>query len=119
MYDKIIEQAQAAAKPMTDLFALNTKTLESLTEKQTGLVSDILNHNMSYAKSLSSQKDFASIYETQKTYVEGLQEKVVSATKDAYSIISSAQEEAASLVQGVVKESQQTAAKAAKAAKAS
>lgn len=109
MYDKIIEQAQAASKPMTDLLALNTKTIENLTEKQTSLVSEILNHNMSYAKDFSSQKDIASIYETQKNYMEGLQEKMVSATKDAYSIITSAQEEAASLVKGATAQAQHAA----------
>ena len=118
MYDKILEQAQAATKPMTDLFALNSKTIESLTEKQTGLVSEILNHNMSFAKNIAAQKDITSIYETQKSYVEGIQEKMVAATKDTYSIISTAQEEATSLVQGAVKETQKTAAKAAKATKA-
>jgi len=115
MYEKLIEQAQNAAKPMSELFTINTKAFEALAEKQTNLVKDIMNESVSYVKDVSSQKDFAGIYEKQKTFAEGMQEKLVGASKDAYAVISGAQEEATALYQDVVKDIQAPVAKAAKA----
>jgi len=47
---------------------------------------------------LGSQKDFSGVYQTQKTYVEGLQEKMVAASTEAYEIFTTTQEKAGEVI---------------------
>lgn len=98
MLDKFLEQAQTSMKPMTDLAALNTKVMEEAFEKQKSFVSEMVNEGMAYAKELSTQKDFSGIYQTQKNYLESMQEKLVSASTDAYELFTSTQEKASTLI---------------------
>lgn len=100
MLDKFFEQAQSAMKPMNDLAALNTKVMEEAFEKQKAFVTDMVNDGMAYAKELSSQKDFSGVYQTQKSYLEGVQEKLMSASTDAYEMFTSTQEKASSMIKG-------------------
>lgn len=92
MFEKMVEQAQTAVKPMSDMFALNTEVMEKLAEKQATFFSDLMNDGVNYAKDLAEQKDVAGFYDLQKGYFESLQTKFVSTAKDSYTLISEAQE---------------------------
>lgn len=92
MYEKIFEQAQTTMKPFSELMTLNAKLLEQATEKQTAFFKDIMTDSMSYAKELGSQKDYSGIYQTQKAFMESMQEKWVAASTEAYESFTTNQE---------------------------
>lgn len=98
MNEKMSEQAQSALKPMSDLMALNSKILQEAAEKQKDFFTDMVNESMSYARELGSQKDFSGVYQVQKSYMEGVQERILNASTDAYEFFTSVQERAGDVV---------------------
>lgn len=92
MYEKMFEQAQSAMKPISEMMNLNAKMLETAAEKQTAFFKDFVNDSMAFAKELSSQKDYSGIYQTQKAYMESLQEKWIAASTEAYETFTTNQE---------------------------
>lgn len=98
MYEKMSEQAQSALKPMNDLMSLNSRIMQEAAEKQKDFFTDMLNESMTYAKDLGSQKDFSGVYQVQKSYIEGVQEKFLNASTDAYEFLTSVQERAGDVV---------------------
>ncbi|MFL0804498.1 MAG: phasin family protein [Agarilytica sp.] len=97
MFDKILEQSQNAFKPANELVALTTKAFEEAAEKQKSFLTDLANDNVAFVKELSAQKDFSGVYQTQKTYLQSVQDKLVAASTEAYETISSNQEKAGEL----------------------
>ena len=102
MLDKFFEQTQAAMKPLNELVALNTKVMEEVFEKQKAFFDSMINDSMAYAKELSAQKDFSGVYQTQKSYLEGVQEKLVSASSDAYDFFTTTQEKAGEVIKSAM-----------------
>jgi phasin family protein len=100
MYDQINEQIQSSFKPMTDLMALNVKTIETLTATQTKFFTSALSESMAFTQNLAAQKDLAGVLQVQKEYSEGLQSKVVDASKDTYALMTETQDQAAELLKG-------------------
>lgn len=98
MYDKMTEQAQSALKPMSDLFSFNSKVMQEAAQKQQSFFTDILNDSLAYTRELGSQKDFSGVYQVQKSYLEGVQEKMLNASTEAYEFFTSVQEQAGDLV---------------------
>lgn len=94
MFDKIFEQSQTAFKPMNELMTLNSKAFEEVAEKQKAFFNDFVADSMAFAKELSAQKDFSGVYQTQKTYLEGCQDKFVAASTEAYEWFSTNQAKA-------------------------
>lgn len=92
MYDKIFEQAQMTMKPFSELMTLNAKLMEQAAEKQTTFFKDVMSDSMAYAKELGSQKDYSGIYQTQKSYMESMQEKWIAASTEAYEAFTTNQE---------------------------
>lgn len=92
MYEKMFEQAQSAIKPISELMTLNAQIIEDAAEKQTAFFKDIVSDSMAFAKELSSQKDYSGIYQTQKAFMESLQEKWIAASTDAYETFTANQE---------------------------
>ncbi|SMF08277.1 phasin family protein [Alteromonadaceae bacterium Bs31] len=100
MLDKMFEQAQNAFKPVNELYTLNTKVLEELADKQKELFTDMVNESMTFAKELGSQKDFSGVYQTQKSYLEGVQNKWVNASTEVYELLTTSQEKAGEVIKG-------------------
>lgn len=94
MFDQMNEQLQKSLKPLTDLATVNAKALEQLASQQSTLFSTLLNDGVEFSKGLGEKKDVNALVEAQKTYLEGMQEKIVAATKESYDVISEAQEKA-------------------------
>lgn len=94
MFDKILEQSQNAFKPANELMTLTSKAFEEAAEKQKALLSELANDNMTFVKELSAQKDFSGVYQTQKSYLQGVQDKMVAASTEAYETFSANQEKA-------------------------
>ncbi|MDP2560677.1 TIGR01841 family phasin [Psychrobium sp. 1_MG-2023] len=98
------DQVTTAMKPFNSLVEMNTKTVEQLINQQTALMTTIMNDSVAQSKALSEQTDFAAAIESQKVFVEALQEKVTASTKEAYDVVTKTSEEVISLVQGTVSE---------------
>jgi phasin family protein len=92
MYDKLFEQTQTAIKPLSEILTLNAKILEDAAQKQSIYFKDFVSDTVAFAKELSSQKDYSGIYQTQKAFLENLQEKWIAASTDAYESFSANQE---------------------------
>lgn len=108
MFDKINEQMQSSFKPVTDLIAVNTEVLEKLTEKQTSLFSTLMNDGVAFSKEVSGQQDVNKVIESQKAYVEGVQEQLTVVAKESYDLISSAQEKAGEVFKSAMQDMQST-----------
>ncbi|TQV66138.1 phasin family protein [Exilibacterium tricleocarpae] len=104
MFEKFVEQTQSAFKPMSEIMALNVKAMEQLVDKQSTLLTGVMNDGVTYAKDVVAQKDIAGVYQAQKNYMEGVQEKMVSVTKDVYSVMTEAQEKMGDVMKGAVTE---------------
>lgn len=98
MFDKIIEQSQNAFKPATELMTMGSKAVEEATEKQKAFFTDLVSENMAFMKELGSQKDFSGVYQVQKTYLQGVQDKMVAASTEAYETFSANQEKAGEVI---------------------
>lgn len=92
MYEKMSEQAQASLKPVNDLMALNSNFMQEAAEKHRMFFTDMLNDGLTFTKDLGSQKDFSGVYQAQKSYLEGVQERVLNASTDAYEFLNNMQE---------------------------
>lgn len=120
MFDKMTEQFQNSFKPVSELVAINAAAMEKLANQQTALFTGVLNDSVAYAEGLANQQDISAVVEAQKSFAEGVQEKVVCAAKDAYEVMAETQEKAGELLKGAYTQAQEVAtAVAPKAAKAS
>jgi phasin family protein len=115
MYAKMIEDIQAnikqafdvksyevAMKPMNDLFEVNKATVEALAEQQTALVKELVEGAMEQAKALSSEKDMAAVVESQKSYLQGLQARLIDAVKASQETLVKSRDEATNIVKGAI-----------------
>jgi phasin family protein len=99
MNNQFFQQAEQFFKPISEMMALNARTLEALAEKQTGLVSAMWNDSMSCARSMADSRDVASFLSTQNNFWEGMNQKFSSTARDSYTLLTEAQEEMGKLVQ--------------------
>lgn len=118
MYAKMIEDMQAnirkafdvksyedAVKPMADLFEVNKATVETLTEQQTGLFKQFIEGAIEQAKALTAEKDLAAVVESQKAYLQSLQEQLIDAAKASQETLVKSRDEASSIVNRVIETS--------------
>ncbi|NIB43356.1 phasin family protein [Pseudomaricurvus alkylphenolicus] len=119
MFDQITEQFQRTLKPVSDLATINAQVTEQLLQQQTNLFTGMMNDGVNFAKNVSEQKDMGAILEAQKSYAEGVQEKLVATTKDAYAVMTQAQEKVGEVLKTAFAEAKENAAEVtAKATKA-
>ena len=115
MYAKMIEDMQAnmrkafdvksyedAMKPMADLFEVNKATVETLTVQQTSLFKHLIEGAMEQAKALTVEKDLAAVVESQKAYLQSLQEQLIDAAKASQETLVKSRDEASSIVNRVI-----------------
>lgn len=98
MFEQMNEQFKTAMKPMTDLATLNMSTMQELAEKQNTLYSSLLSEGMAYFEKASQQKDVMALAETQKAYMETLQETVSETAKSSYALLTEAQQKATDML---------------------
>ncbi|GAC28782.1 phasin family protein [Brumicola pallidula] len=115
MLDQVNEQLKESMKPVTELATLNMSILQALAEKQNALFSTLLSGGVSFAETVSKQKDVTSLAEAQKAYLEGLQATVTESAKETYTLVSGAQTKAGEMIKGL---SEDMTAKMSAAAKA-
>lgn len=104
MFEQMNEQLKNSFKPVTEIAALNMSTLQDLAEKQSSFYSTLLTDGMSFFEKASQQKDVTALAEAQKAYLEQVQETVTDAAKEAYTVVTSAQQKAGEMVKGISEE---------------
>ena len=104
MLEQMTEKFQTAMKPVTELATLNMNTMQELAEKQNSLFSTLMSDGMAFAETASQQKDLMSLAETQKAYLEGVQEKMTESAKSSYTLITEAQTKAGEMLKGMSEE---------------
>ncbi|MDC8832086.1 phasin family protein [Alteromonas gilva] len=104
MLEQMTEKFQTAMKPVTELATLNMNTMQELAEKQNSLFSSLMSDGMSFVESASQQKDLMSLAEMQKSYFEGVQEKMTESAKSSYTLISETQQKAGDMLKGMSEE---------------
>lgn len=100
MFDTIVEQFKNAMKPASELMSLNAKAVELLMQQQAALVTTSMNETIALSKELMEQKDFSGVFKTQKEYLSGMKDTLVSTSKESYSVLTDTQEKAGELLKG-------------------
>jgi len=98
--EKFTKQMQDSFKPMTELLEINVKTIEALAQKQSEFFTTAVSQSKEFTQSLTGQKDLQAVFQAQKEYSEEFQSKLVEASKDAFSVITEAQDKATTIVKG-------------------
>jgi hypothetical protein len=93
MLDQVNEQLKESMKPVTELATLNMSILQALAEKQNALFSTLLSGGVSFAETVSQQKDVTSLAEAQKAVTES--------AKETYTLVSGAQAKAGEMLKGL------------------
>ena len=114
MYDKMNEQLQKQLKPVTEITELNAKALEQLAVQQNDLFKSLLTSTVQLAEGASKKSDINALAEAQKEYAQDVQETLVKAAKESYSIISSAQEKSGEIIKSALSDAQSQMVNAAK-----
>lgn len=118
MFNDFAEQFQRSFQPMSEMAAVNAKAMEILAEQQTSLFTAILNDGVACAKGLNGEYDLTTVMEAQKSYAEGVQQKMADTAKEAYSVLAETQEKLGELMSGAFTTATESAT-ASKAAKTS
>ena len=71
-------------------------------EQQTALVKELVEGAMEQAKALSTQKDMAAVVESQKSYLQGLQARLIDAAKASQETLVKSRDEATNIVKGAI-----------------
>jgi len=98
--EKFTQQMQDSFKPMTALLEINVKTIETLAQKQSEFFTAAVSQSKAFTESLTGQIDLEGVIQAQKEYSEEFQSKLVEASKDAYSVVTEAQDKATAIVKG-------------------
>lgn len=98
--EKFTQQMQDSFKPMTALLEINVKTIEAMAKKQAEFFTTAVSQSQAFTQSLTGEKDLQSVFQAQKEYSEEFQSKLVEASKDAFSVMTEAQDKATAIVNG-------------------
>lgn len=98
--EKFTQQMQDSFKPMTELLEINVKTIEALAQKQAEFFTAAVSQSKAFTQNLTGEKDLQTVFQAQKDYSEEFQSKMVEASKDAFSVLTEAQDKATTIVNG-------------------
>jgi|GEM_PF-4858120 len=98
MYQQFLDQAGTLFKPLQDLVSLNQTALEALTNKQSALVSEIINDSISFTQKVLAEKD-GNYWDLHKAYWEGVNQKLNQASQDAADYFSTTHTKLSDLMQ--------------------
>ena len=98
MFGSFSEQLKNSSKPVHTLLAVNTKTLESLSEQQTTLITGLLSDSVRYLEAVAKQTEFKGVMNANSELAESVRERMTSASKDAYSTMNAMRGEVAEIM---------------------
>jgi phasin family protein len=113
MYEEFMKMAQESMKPMLKMVENNTALAVKLMQAQADTTAELMQSNLAHLQALSVTKDLNAAIEMQQKYVEALNEKLVSVSKDNSTVIEAAVTEAGKIFEGSIAEVQAQAKKAA------
>ena len=97
MLNQFTEQFTSVMKPLNTLADINAKAAEQLVNQQASFMTSLLHDSVALTKVLATKNDMASAVESQKVYVETVQEKVSKSVTEAYAVVTKTGEEVSAL----------------------
>jgi len=113
MYEDFMKMAQESLKPMMKLAENNTALAVKLMKAQADATAEMMQGNLVHVQALAETKDLNAAVEMQQKYVEALNEKMVTASKENAAVIEAAVTEAGKIFEGSIAEVQAQAKKTA------
>ncbi|WP_414829481.1 phasin family protein [Alteromonas sp. H39] len=116
MFGKFSEQLKKTSKPVNNLFAMNAKVLEDLSQHQTELFTGLLSDSVRYMESVSVQPDLKGVLAANSEYAESVRDRITSASKENYGTLNTAREQVTDFVKSAFEETASESQKAASTA---
>jgi phasin family protein len=113
MYEDFMKMAQESMKPMLKMVENNTAMAVKLMKAQAETTTELMQGNLAHLQALAGTKDMNAAVEMQQKYVESMNEKLVSVSRDNAAVIEAAVTEAGKIFEGSIAEVQKQAKKAA------
>ena len=111
MYEDFVKLAQDSMKPMMKMAENNTALAVKLLRAQSDNAVEPMQGNLAHAQALVETKDLNAAVEMQTKYLEGLNEKLVTAARENVAAIEAAMTEAGKIFEGSMAEVQAQAKK--------
>jgi len=113
MYEDFVKMAQESLKPMMKMAENNTALMVKLMQSQADTTAEMMQSNLAHLQALVETKDMNAAVEMQQKYVEALNEKLMTVTKESAAVIEAAITEAGKIFEGSLAEVQAQAKKTA------
>jgi len=113
MYEDFMKMAQESMKPMLKMAENNTALAVKLMQAQADTTAEMLQSNLAHVQALVETKDLNVAVEMQQKYVEAVNEKLASVSKDNAAVVEAAVTEAGKIFEGSIAEVQAQAKKTA------
>lgn len=113
MYEDFMKMAQESLKPMMKMAENNTALMVKLMQSQADTTAEMMQNNLAHLQALVETKDMNAALEMQQKYVEALNEKLMTVTKENAAVIEAAITEAGKIFEGSLADVQAQAKKTA------
>jgi 4-hydroxy-3-methylbut-2-en-1-yl diphosphate synthase IspG/GcpE len=113
MYEDFMKMAQESMKPMLKMAENNTALAVKLMQAQSDSAAEMIQSNLAHVQALVETKDLNVAVELQQKYVEAVNEKLATVSKDNAAVVEAAVTEAGKIFEGSIAEVQAQAKKAA------
>ena len=113
MYEDFMKMAQESMKPMLKMAENNTALAVKLMQAQAATTAEMLQGNLAHLQALAETKDLNVAVEMQQKYVEAVNEKLATVSKDNAAVVEAAVTEAGKIFEGSIAEVQAQAKKTA------
>jgi 4-hydroxy-3-methylbut-2-en-1-yl diphosphate synthase IspG/GcpE len=113
MYEDFMKMAQESMKPMLKMAENNTALAVKLMQAQADTTAEMLQSNLAHVQALVETKDLNVAVEMQQKYVEAVNEKLATVSKDNAAVVEAAVTEAGKIFEGSIAEVQAQAKKTA------
>jgi hypothetical protein len=113
MYEDFMKMAQESLKPVMKLAENNTALAVKLMQAQADNAAEMMRNNLTHVQALAETKDMNAAVEMQQKYVEALNERLVTVSKDNAAVVEAAVTEAGKIFEGSLADVQAQAKKTA------
>jgi hypothetical protein len=113
MYEDFMKMAQESLKPVMKLAENNTALAVKLMQAQANNAAEMMQNNLVHVQALAETKDMNAAVEMQQKYVEALNERLVTVSKDNAAVVEAAVTEAGKIFEGSLADVQAQAKKTA------
>ena len=93
MFEKLMTDAREQMKPMLDVVALNTSTMEKVAKQNGEALNDAFNKGVEHARKVTTLTDPNAFVEAQQSYAKDLGEAMVNVGKANIEVFNEAREQ--------------------------